>query len=86
MLSHAPDGSHRGESFSRALQECRVRQPGTPDQRRAAPPERPTIRACLATKGWNPDGSPTLDAMLGDPEPGDRDSTEHPDRRARSKP
>lgn len=56
-----------GGSFAQALRDCRVRQPGSLDAKLALPAERPVIRRCLAELGWNPDGSPTLDAILREP-------------------
>lgn len=53
-----------GGSFAQALRDCRGRQPGSLDEKLALPAERLAIRRCLAGKGWNPDGSPTLDAIL----------------------
>ncbi len=55
--SARPQDSMSG-TFSQALSQCRLQQPGRLNRRVHLPPTNARVAACLKRKGWLPDGTP----------------------------
>ncbi|HMN47242.1 MAG TPA: hypothetical protein PKE27_21875 [Povalibacter sp.] len=52
-----PESKQTPETFTEALQVCRMQQPGRANRRVHLPPTHAGVAGCLQRRGWNPDGS-----------------------------
>lgn len=50
--------------FGETLRACRFLRGGRPGAERRQSPRDDRIRGCLARRGWQPDGTPTLASLL----------------------
>lgn len=51
-------------SFNAELRACQTAVGGRLDQRRRLDASQPRVAACLRQRGWNVDGTPSLDRLL----------------------